>query len=177
MFDLSSPRHQSIFAVQTIWCLFCILFINRRTGERRCLSVYKTKNTQGADKEVGPSKLEFSEEARQVLLDLFTHYPPDDAELNGDAVKNPGDKATKIRWKSDQAFSRPSMQKHDIAKKVQTLACKLNDPGQLRKVVYSGLICFFSPFNFASPNIPTLIPAICDVFKLVLKVLYMYADQ
>ncbi|EMS48785.1 putative ATP-dependent RNA helicase YTHDC2 [Triticum urartu] len=123
-------------------------------GERRCLSVYKTKNTQAPGKEEGPSKLGFSEEARQILLDLFTHYPPDDAELNGDAVKNPGDKAAKIRWKTDTAFSRPAMQKHDIAKKVKMLTSKLSDPRQLRKVVYSWLDMFlFSPFNFASPRI------------------------
>ncbi|XP_037406779.1 DExH-box ATP-dependent RNA helicase DExH6-like isoform X2 [Triticum dicoccoides] len=103
-------------------------------GERRCLSVYKTKNTQAPGKEEGPSKLGFSEEARQILLDLFTHYPPDDAELNGDAVKNPGDKAAKIRWKTDTAFSRPAMQKHDIAKKVKMLTSKLSDPRQLRKI-------------------------------------------
>ncbi|KAI5000587.1 hypothetical protein ZWY2020_005176 [Hordeum vulgare] len=105
---------------------------SKGNGERRCLSVYKTKNTQGAGKEEGPSKLGLSEEAREILLDLFTHYPPDDAELNGDAVKNPGDKAVKIRWKTDNAFSRPAMQKHDIAKKAEMLTSKLN--GQLRKI-------------------------------------------
>lgn len=90
------------------------------------------------------------------MLDLFTHYPPDDAELNGDAVKNPGDKAAKIRWKTDTAFSRPAMQKHDIAKKIKMLTSKLNDPRQLRKVVYSGLICSF--FHHLILPVPEFFP-------------------
>ncbi|XP_003567152.2 DExH-box ATP-dependent RNA helicase DExH6 [Brachypodium distachyon] len=104
-------------------------------AERRCLSVYKRKQTQGPDKEEGPSKLGFSEEARNVLQDLFTHYPPTDAELNGEAVKNSSDKAAKIQWKTDSAFCRPVMHKHDIAKKVEILASKINESRQLRKIV------------------------------------------
>jgi hypothetical protein len=72
---------------------------------------------------------------------LFTHYPPDEAELNGDAVKKSGKKAARIPWKRDGAFRRPTMSGRDIAKKVEMLTS--NTSGQLRKVVYSGLISFF----------------------------------
>uniref|UniRef100_A0ACD5W477 Uncharacterized protein n=1 Tax=Avena sativa TaxID=4498 RepID=A0ACD5W477_AVESA len=98
------------------------------SGAGRCLSVYKCNNKnkqEPVDKE-GPSRLGFSEEATQVLLDLFTHYPPDDAELNGDAVKNSGDKAAKTQWKKDSAFCRPDMHKDDIVKKVEMLTSKIN---------------------------------------------------
>ncbi|TVU34999.1 hypothetical protein EJB05_16861 [Eragrostis curvula] len=102
--------------------------------ERRCLSVYKCKKNQKPDTEEGPSQLGFSEEARHVLQDLFTHYPPDDAELNGDAVKNSSAKAANIRWK-DSAFCRPAMRKPDIEKKLEMLTSKMNESPQSRKIV------------------------------------------
>lgn len=107
------------------------------SGRNRCLSVYKRKNknkkTQEPDEEQGPNRLGFSEEATQVLLDLFAHYPPDDAELNGDAAKKSGDKAARIQWKTDGSFCRPTMHKDDIVKKVEMLTSKMN--GELRKIV------------------------------------------
>uniref|UniRef100_A0A0E0N2Y9 Uncharacterized protein n=1 Tax=Oryza rufipogon TaxID=4529 RepID=A0A0E0N2Y9_ORYRU len=94
-------------------------------GERRCLSVYKRKQNQGLETEEGPSHLGFSVEARNVLQDLFMHYPPDDAELNGHTVRNSSDKAVKIQWKPDGAFCRPALRKPDILKKVEMLASKI----------------------------------------------------
>ncbi|KAL6845214.1 hypothetical protein ACP4OV_024709 [Aristida adscensionis] len=104
-------------------------------GERRCLSVYKRKENRGPDMEEGTSHLGFSEDARCVLQDLFMHYPPNDADLNGDAVRSASDKAANIKWKPDSAFCRPTMQKADIAKKVQMLASKISGSAQLRKIV------------------------------------------
>jgi ATP-dependent RNA helicase DHX36 len=104
-------------------------------GERRCLSVYKRKQNQGLETEEGPSHLGFSVEARNVLQDLFMHYPPDDAELNGHTVRNSSDKAVKIQWKPDGAFCRPALRKPDILKKVEMLASKVNKSEQLRKIV------------------------------------------
>lgn len=86
----------------------------------------------------GPNHLGFSEEARHVLQDLFTHYPPDDADLNGDPNRNFIDKAANIKWKTDSPFCKPTMSKLDITKKVEMLASKINGNAQLRKVVYSG---------------------------------------
>ncbi|KAG8055280.1 hypothetical protein GUJ93_ZPchr0001g32006 [Zizania palustris] len=103
-------------------------------GERRCLSVYKRKQNQGSEMEEGPGQLGFSEEARNVLQDLFTHYPPVDAELNGRTVGNSCDKAAKIQWKPDSAFCRPALRKPDILKKVEMLASKVIGSEQLRKI-------------------------------------------
>ncbi|KAJ1285557.1 hypothetical protein BS78_03G288500 [Paspalum vaginatum] len=104
-------------------------------GERRCLSVYKSKQKQGPDMEEGPNHLGFSEEARHVLQDLFTHYPPGDADLNGDADRNSGDKSANIKWKTDSAFCRPTMSKLDVTKKIEMLASKINGSPQLRKIM------------------------------------------
>uniref|UniRef100_J3L4G1 RNA helicase n=2 Tax=Oryza brachyantha TaxID=4533 RepID=J3L4G1_ORYBR len=104
-------------------------------GERRCLSVYKRKQNQSSEMEEGPSLLGFSGEARNVLQDLFTHYPPVDAELNGHTVRKASDKATKIQWTPDGAFCRPALRKPDILKKVEMLASKVNKSDQLRKIV------------------------------------------
>lgn len=104
-------------------------------GERRRLSVYKSKQKQGPDMEEGASHLGFSEEARHVLQDLFSHYPPDDADLNVDADRNSGDKAANIKCKTDSAFCRPTMSKLDITKKIEMLASKINESAQLKKIM------------------------------------------
>ncbi|XP_051226894.1 DExH-box ATP-dependent RNA helicase DExH6 [Lolium perenne] len=104
-------------------------------GDARRLGIYKyqRKNNKSTQEPAeGPSRLGFSKEATQVLLDLFTHYPPDEAELNGDAVKKSGKKAARIPWKRDGAFRRPTMSGRDIAKKVEMLTS--NTSGQLRKI-------------------------------------------
>nr|CAB3478416.1 unnamed protein product [Digitaria exilis] len=105
------------------------------SGEQRCVSVYKCKKKQKPDMKKGPNHLGFSEEARHVLQDLFTHYPPDDADLNGDPNRNFIDKAANIKWKTDSPFSKPTMSKLDITKKVEMLASKINGNAQLRKIM------------------------------------------
>ncbi|KAF8766215.1 hypothetical protein HU200_007721 [Digitaria exilis] len=105
------------------------------SGEQRCVSVYKCKKKQKPDMKKGPNHLGFSEEARHVLQDLFTHYPPDDADLNGDPNRNFIDKAANIKWKTDSPFCKPTMSKLDITKKVEMLASKINGNAQLRKIM------------------------------------------
>jgi hypothetical protein len=105
-------------------------------GEQRRLSVYKSKRKQAPATKEGPSHLRFSEEAVHVLQDLFTHYPPDDADLHGDANRKSSDKSANTKWKTDSAFCRPAMSKPDITKKVEMIASKINGSPQLRKVVY-----------------------------------------
>ncbi|OAY81438.1 putative ATP-dependent RNA helicase YTHDC2 [Ananas comosus] len=107
-------------------------------GQRRRLSVYKTKKQQGPTKkdEDSVTYLKFSEETRNVLRDLFTRYPPDDGELGGDALTNSSsEKVGKVQWKQDNSFCKPSMRKSDIAKKLELLASKVNESAQLKKVM------------------------------------------
>ncbi|GJN17535.1 hypothetical protein PR202_gb04612 [Eleusine coracana subsp. coracana] len=104
------------------------------SGKQRHLSVYKQKKKRRPEMEVGPSHLGFSEDTRHVLQELFTHYPPGDADLNGDVVKNSSDKAANIGWK-DSAFCKPAFHKSDIAKKVEMHTSKINGSAKLRKIV------------------------------------------
>jgi len=76
------------------------------------------------------------------LQELFAHYPPDDAELNGDAFRNSNNKGANFRRK-DSAFCKPTMRKPDIAKKVEMFTAKMNGSPQLMKVVYSGYNLIF----------------------------------
>ncbi|GJN14786.1 hypothetical protein PR202_gb01645 [Eleusine coracana subsp. coracana] len=102
------------------------------SGKQRYLSVKKQK--KGPDTEQGPNHFGFSEEARDVLQELFTHYPPDDAHSNGDAVRSSSYKGANIKWK-DSAFCMPAMRRPDIAKKIEMLTSKMNGSPHFRKVV------------------------------------------
>lgn len=79
--------------------------------------------------------LQFSEEVKEVLQDLFLRYPPDDVEKREDAVNNSSVKVGKGQWKQDSSFCKPAMRKSDISKKVEQLASRINNSSQLRKVV------------------------------------------
>nr|XP_009399067.1 PREDICTED: DExH-box ATP-dependent RNA helicase DExH6 [Musa acuminata subsp. malaccensis]XP_009399068.1 PREDICTED: DExH-box ATP-dependent RNA helicase DExH6 [Musa acuminata subsp. malaccensis] len=106
-------------------------------GERRRLSVYKSKKKNGSIKkeEEMLTCLQFSEEVKEVLQDLFLRYPPDDVEKREDAVNNSSVKVGKGQWKQDSSFCKPAMRKSDIAKKVEQLASRINNSSQLRKIV------------------------------------------
>jgi hypothetical protein len=138
-----------ILAMCNIYCEF-YLWTNRPKHQRR-LSVYKIKQKKRPDMEEGPSHLRFSEEAGHILQELFTHYPPDDADLNGGAVRNSSVKAARTRSK-DSAFCKPAMRKPDIAKKVEMLTSKVNGSPHLRKVVYSVYNLLFLFFTFVNDS-------------------------
>ncbi|URE04822.1 R3H domain [Musa troglodytarum] len=106
-------------------------------GERRCLSVYKSKKKNGSIKkeEEMITCLQFSEEVKEVLQDLFLRYPPDDVQKREDAVNYSSVKVGKGQWKQDSSFCKPAMRKSDIAKKVEQLASRINNSSQLRKIV------------------------------------------
>nr|XP_029117614.1 DExH-box ATP-dependent RNA helicase DExH6 isoform X1 [Elaeis guineensis] len=106
-------------------------------GERRCLSVYKNRKKQGAVKNEDETVtcLKFSEETKNVLQDLFTCFPPDDGELSEKALRNSSEKGGKRPWKQGTSFCKPSINKSEIAKKVDLLASKISDSAQLRKIM------------------------------------------
>ncbi|KAJ0980405.1 hypothetical protein J5N97_008660 [Dioscorea zingiberensis] len=104
-------------------------------GDRRRLSVYKTKKKQGPNKEEETTtSLVFLEETRNVLRDLFTQYPPDDGELSECKLENGSGKADKGQWKQDSSFCKPSMSKADIAKKLELYASRMSEISHLKKV-------------------------------------------
>ncbi|KAA8524176.1 hypothetical protein F0562_010392 [Nyssa sinensis] len=104
-------------------------------GNQRCVSVYKTKRK--VDKEKGKENLNsftFSEEAKEVLGDLFTQYPPDDQQVGEEIVGKNSGKSDKIRGKNDDIFRKPSMNKAEIAKKVESLASRVEKAANLRQI-------------------------------------------
>lgn len=93
------------------------------------------------------SCLTLSEEAKHVLQDLFTSYPPDDGELSEGALRNCSEVTSKLHRKPDSSFCKPSMRKGEIAKKVELLARRMTEDPHLRKVLvinlFTNLNCFF----------------------------------
>lgn len=88
----------------------------------------------------------FSEDTKQVLADLFAHYPPDDGN-SWEAIGENIDTSEKRKHKRDDIFSRPSMTKSEIAKKLETLASRMTTAANLRQVSPP------FPFNFKDLNI------------------------
>lgn len=84
----------------------------------------------------------FSEGTKEVLSDLFVCYPPgdevEDLELSGKS----SDKNDSAQRKRDNTFRKPLMNKEDIAKKVESLASKLKNNANLRKVFLSSLMLY-----------------------------------
>lgn len=81
------------------------------------------------------TKLMFSKESKGVLQDLFTRYPPDDGESGEKLVAKHGGKNDKKRGKRDDIFCKPSINKAEIAKKVESLASMIEKDANLRQVL------------------------------------------
>ncbi|GJN40130.1 hypothetical protein PR202_gb29302 [Eleusine coracana subsp. coracana] len=126
------------------------LFVHKQRQKNLsvCKQIVKKRKKRPED---CPNYIGFSDEAKHVLHELFTHYPPDIAELNGNAVRDSSAKVANFRWR-DSAFCRPAMRKTDIAKEVEMFTCKMNESPQLRKVIYSGYDCVILFFALIVEN-------------------------
>ncbi|PIA37828.1 hypothetical protein AQUCO_03000397v1 [Aquilegia coerulea] len=110
------------------------------TGKQRCVSVYKSKlsKRESGKKKTGKKRknvscLKFSEETNKVLRDLFTRYPPNDAEQNEVNVTGHVKVDKRLR-KKDDSFHKPSMNKADIAAKVEAFNSRMNKAPNLRQI-------------------------------------------
>ncbi|CAN4084548.1 unnamed protein product [Withania somnifera] len=104
-------------------------------GDQRRISVFKTK--QNMDTLKGKDVLtcfKFSEEAKYVLQDLFTQYPPDDGETSEQVVGKHSKKVDKLRGKKDDMFCRPAMIKSEIARRVEALSSRIENTPNLRQI-------------------------------------------
>ncbi|XP_030929402.1 DExH-box ATP-dependent RNA helicase DExH6 isoform X1 [Quercus lobata] len=104
-------------------------------GGQRRVSVFKPKKQVATRK--GPSSLThltFSEGAKVVLHDLFTQYPPDDEEVDKEKVGKKTERVDKMRRSKVDIFLKPSMSKAEIAKKVESLASKIERAANLKQV-------------------------------------------
>lgn len=108
-----------------------------RYGDRRRLSVYKTKKKKGSNKEEEYTvSLKFQGETSNVLHDLFTQYPPDDGELCEPPLENGTQKADQGQWKQDSCFCKPLMHKADIENKLELYVSRINGSPHLKKVSF-----------------------------------------
>lgn len=78
--------------------------------------------------------MKFSEKTKSVLDDLFNTYPPDDEALSQETTGKHKKKADKQRRKKDDIFWRPSMNKEDIVKKVESYTDRVKSVANLKKV-------------------------------------------
>ncbi|XP_057469455.1 DExH-box ATP-dependent RNA helicase DExH6-like [Actinidia eriantha] len=103
-------------------------------GNQRRLSLYKNKKKVDTTKEKeNLTSFTFSEEARGVLQNLFTQYPPDDQE--GDEIVAKHRRRTEnLRYNRDDIFNRPLMCQGEIAKKVGSLASRVEKSPDLRQI-------------------------------------------
>ncbi|KAF6172302.1 hypothetical protein GIB67_024924 [Kingdonia uniflora] len=107
--------------------------INESASQRR-VSVYKPKNTrQGTtNEEKTVTQLSFSEETKIVLLELFTRYPPENGEKSEEMSLN---HIKDTHNTNDESFSKRSMSKVEISKKVASLASRMKSTPQLRQIL------------------------------------------
>ncbi|KAK2996686.1 hypothetical protein RJ639_026089 [Escallonia herrerae] len=103
-------------------------------GNQRRISVYKFKKNE--DTRTGKEDLtsfRFSNEANEVLQDLFTQYPPNDCDVGEEMVGEPSGKTDKLQKKKDDTFFKPLLNRAEIAKKVESLASRVEKAPNLRQ--------------------------------------------
>lgn len=120
-----------------------------RLGNQRRVTVYKTKGK--VDTSQGKENLPpfaFSKEAKEVLQELFTQYPPDDRE--GEEIgRKHSETAKRVRENTHDFFFKPSMDKAEIAKRVKSLASRVENSPDLRQVLltyHSEFLSFIFPW-------------------------------
>lgn len=62
------------------------------------------------------------------------HYPPDDGEEGKEMAGKISEKTYNLHRKKDGIFCKPSMNRAEIAKKVELLASRMENVPNLRKV-------------------------------------------
>ncbi|KAK2997296.1 hypothetical protein RJ639_025281 [Escallonia herrerae] len=104
-------------------------------GDQRRISVYKFK--KNVDTRTGKEDLTsftFSNEAKEVLQDLFTRYPPNDCDVGEEMMGEPSGKTDKAQKKKDDTFCKPLLNRAEIAKKVESLATRVEKAPNLRQI-------------------------------------------
>lgn len=82
----------------------------------------------------------FSGEAKWVLGDLFAHHPPGEGNLWEMVGENSEDTTTDgTKQRPGDIFSRPSMTKAEIARRLEALASRMNNVSNLKQVLFLSL--------------------------------------
>lgn len=87
--------------------------------------------------------LALSNEGKEILSDLFTRYPPGDG-VETDSIEKGriSDREKRKMGMQDDFFLKPSLNKADIKKKVESLSSKLEKDADLKQVLISVWISF-----------------------------------
>lgn len=144
--------------------------ISHRVGNKRSVTVYKDKKKKKSDRlERKDSAITFSEEAKRVLFDLFTHYPPGEDELRKQKLNEPSDSTPKSRSRRDTIFHRPIMDKAEIAKKVDMLTSRIRNLPKLKKVLptrnWNSYLYFFMDYSIFLGSLQVGLSYICESVK------------
>ncbi|XP_020528409.1 DExH-box ATP-dependent RNA helicase DExH6 isoform X1 [Amborella trichopoda] len=105
-------------------------------GDRRCVSVHKQSNGKAQMKKKENIEIEhltFSDETKLILQNLFTQYPPFE-EVSQKINMHANECAMGVDRKNDSTFSKPSMLKVEIAKRVELLASRLRESRHLQEI-------------------------------------------
>lgn len=107
-----------------------------RRGNQRHVSVYKSKGKGENSEEKGNmSHLTLSQEAKEILNDLFIRYPPGEGVTSEQIpVKHVEKSERRKERQRDDIFCRPPMDKADITKKVESLSARLEKAANLKQV-------------------------------------------
>ncbi|CAH9072884.1 unnamed protein product [Cuscuta epithymum] len=108
---------------------------SRGSKDERCIYVFNKKKRAGSQrgKEV-LNCFKFSEHAKAVLHDLFSRFPPGVEDENSYKAGKDNKKAKRFCGTKDDIFQRPLMQRSEIAKKVESLAAKVEKNHVLRQI-------------------------------------------
>ncbi|KAI7750690.1 hypothetical protein M8C21_029534 [Ambrosia artemisiifolia] len=106
-----------------------------KTGNNRRVSVYKFKKNSNDTKEKNNlTSFTFSEEGKTVLRDFFSLYPPGDQGEAEKIAATSSKNTDNIRMKTDDILSKPLMKKADIAKKLESLAARMQSDLKLKQI-------------------------------------------
>ncbi|CAI8586746.1 unnamed protein product [Vicia faba] len=104
------------------------------TGKERRLSIRKVTKKGGDDNQFGSLPFfTFSEESKRALGDLFAHFPPGDGNLQ-DIVGESSGRIDNTRHKGADIFSRPSMTKDEITRKMDALNSRRESASDLKEI-------------------------------------------
>uniref|UniRef100_A0A1J3JM66 Putative ATP-dependent RNA helicase YTHDC2 n=1 Tax=Noccaea caerulescens TaxID=107243 RepID=A0A1J3JM66_NOCCA len=121
------------------------------SGDQRCLTIFRReakssvldrrngkRDGKGGDKQSSKEKLKcvsFPPEAKPVLQELFTRYPPCDGDTTGTSLGiYTGHVGSQRKWKDD-FFSKPQLNKEDILNKVASLSSRLANDKDFREIL------------------------------------------
>ncbi|KAI4308138.1 hypothetical protein L6164_031242 [Bauhinia variegata] len=103
-------------------------------GKQRSVSVYKRKKKVDSNTQLESlPHFTFSDEAKQALAHLFIQHPPGDGDM-WEMVGSHSDKNERVKRHKDDIFSKPSMSKADIAKKLEAYASRTKTDSNLTQV-------------------------------------------